>query len=98
VTCQEKHKKVALYLILRSSIYIEMMSLRFIIQLGGCLHHIDPIELKDTTDTTISVSYLDLCLENDSDGDLRKKLYDKIYNFKFPIVDFPVIYIAISHL
>ena len=49
-----------------------------------------PIEFekKDTTDADISVSYLDLHLEIDSEGRLRTKLYDKGDDFNFPIVNF----------
>ena len=35
------------------------------------------LEIKDTTDTDISDSYLDLHLEFDSEGRLRTKLYGK---------------------
>ena len=35
------------------------------------------LEIKDTTDTDRSASYLDLHLEIDSEGRLRMKLYDK---------------------
>jgi hypothetical protein len=35
------------------------------------------LEIKDTTDTDKSASYLDLILEIDSEGRLRTKLYDK---------------------
>jgi hypothetical protein len=46
---------------------------------GDFLDRIYPIELeiKDTTDTDRSASYLDLHLEIDSEGRLRTKLYDK---------------------
>ena len=39
----------------------------------------------------MSASYLDLYLnlEIDSKGQLRTKLYDKIDDFNFPIVNFP---------
>ena len=49
------------------------------------------LEIKDTTDTDRSASYLDLHLEIDSEGRLRTKLYDKRDNFNFPIVNFPFI-------
>jgi hypothetical protein len=57
---------------------------------GDCVDRIYPIELeiKDTTDTDRSASYLDLHLEIDS---LRTKLYDKRDDFNFPIVNFPFI-------
>jgi hypothetical protein len=55
--------------------------------------HIYPIklEVKDTTDTDRSASYLDIHLEIDSEGRLRSKLYDKRDYFNFPIVNFPFI-------
>ena len=48
-------------------------------------------EIKYTTDTDRSASYLGLHLEIDSEGWIRTKLYDKIYYFNFPIVNFPFI-------
>ena len=58
---------------------------------GDFLDRIYPIELeiKNTTDTDTSASYLDLHLEIDSEGRLRTKLYDKRHYFNFPIVNFP---------
>ena len=50
------------------------------------------LEIKDTTDTAMSTSYVDLNLEIDSEGRLRTKLYDKRDDFNFPIVNFPFIY------
>ena len=60
---------------------------------GDFVDRIYPIELeiKDTTDTDRSASYLDLHLEIDSEGRLRTKLYDKRDDFNFPIVNFPFI-------
>jgi hypothetical protein len=60
---------------------------------GDFVDRIYPIELeiKDTTDTDRSASYLDLHLEIDSEGRLRTKLYDKRVDFNFPIVYFPFI-------
>ena len=49
------------------------------------------LELKETTDTDTSASYLDLHLEIDSEGRLRTKLYVKRVDFNFPIVNFPFI-------
>jgi len=49
------------------------------------------LEIKDTTDTDRSASYLDLHLEIDSEGRLRTKLYDKGDDFNFAIVNFPFI-------
>jgi hypothetical protein len=61
---------------------------------GDFIDRIYPIELdiKDTTDTERSVSYLDLHLDIDSEGRLRTKLYDKRDDFNFPIVNFPFIW------
>jgi hypothetical protein len=58
---------------------------------GEFIDRIYPIELeiKDTTDTDRSASYLDLHLEIDSERRLRTKLYDKRDDFNFPIVNFP---------
>jgi hypothetical protein len=55
---------------------------------GAFVDRIYPIELekKDTTDTDMSASYLDLHLEIDSEDRLRTKLYDKRDDFNFPIV------------
>jgi hypothetical protein len=47
------------------------------------------LEIKDSTDTDRSASYLDLHLEIDSEWRLRTKLYDKRDYFNFPIVNFP---------
>ena len=60
---------------------------------GYFVDHIYSIELeiKDTTDTYRSASYLDLHLEIDSEGQLRTKLYDKRDDFNLPIVNFPFI-------
>jgi hypothetical protein len=49
------------------------------------------LDIKDTTVTDRSASSLDLHLEIASDGRLRTKLYDKRYDFNFPIVNFPFI-------
>jgi hypothetical protein len=43
------------------------------------------LEIKDTTDTDRSASYLDLHLEIDSGGQLRTKLYDKEMISIFPL-------------
>ena len=60
---------------------------------GDFVDRIYPMELeiKDTTDTDRSASYLDLHLEIDSEGWLRTKLYDERDNFSFPILNFPFI-------
>jgi hypothetical protein len=62
-------------------------------RLGDIVDRIYPIELeiKDTTDTDMSASYLDLHLKIDSEGQLRTKFNDKRDDFNFPIVNFPFI-------
>jgi len=59
-------------------------------RLGDFVDRIYPIELKikDITDTDRSASYLDLHLEIDSEGRLRKKLYNKRDDFNFPLWTF----------
>ena len=49
------------------------------------------LEIKDTTDTDTSASYLDLQLEIDSEGRLRTKFYVKRDDFNFPVVNFPFV-------
>ena len=44
------------------------------------------LEIKNTTDTYRSASFLDIPLEIDSEGRLRTKLYDKRDDFNFLIV------------
>ena len=64
---------------------------------GDFVDRIYPIglEIKYTTDTDRSASYLDLHLEIDSEGLLRTKLYDKRDDFNFPIRNFLLICINI---
>ena len=70
-----------------------MMSIDYIILFGDFVDRIYPIELeiKDTTDTDRSASYIDLHLQIDIEWRLRTKLYDKRDYFNFPIVNFPFI-------
>jgi hypothetical protein len=49
------------------------------------------LEIKDTTDTDRSASYLDLHLDVDSEARLRTKRYDKRNDFNLSIVNFPFI-------
>ena len=46
-------------------------------------------EIKDTTESNTSASYLDLLLSIDSDCQLRTSLYDKRDDFNFHITNFP---------
>jgi hypothetical protein len=43
-----------------------------------------PAEVKETTDTASSASFLDLYLEFDDSGQLSTKIYDKRDDFNFP--------------
>jgi hypothetical protein len=47
------------------------------------------LEVKETTDTTSSASFLDLYLEFDDSGQLSTKIYDKRDDFNFNIINFP---------
>jgi hypothetical protein len=49
------------------------------------------LEIKDTTESSTSASYLDVLLNIDADGKLTTQLYDKQDNFSFTIVNFPYI-------
>ena len=49
----------------------------------------DELEIKDTTESGRSASYLDILLNIDSDGRLTTTLYDKRDDFDFAIVNFP---------
>ena len=47
------------------------------------------LEMKDTTESNTSTSYLDLLLSIESDDELRNSLYDKRDEFNFHITNFP---------
>jgi hypothetical protein len=47
------------------------------------------LEVKETTDTASSASFLDLYLEFDDSGQISTKIYDKQDNFNFKIINFP---------
>ena len=47
------------------------------------------LEIKDTTESNTSASYLDLLLSIGRDGQLRTSLYDKRDDFNFDITNFP---------
>jgi hypothetical protein len=47
------------------------------------------LEIKETTDTASSASFLDLCLEFDDSGQLSTKIYDKRDDFNFKNINFP---------
>ena len=52
-----------------------------------CIYPIE-LEIRDTTDTNRSASYLDLHLAIDSEGWLKTKPYDNRDDYNFPIVNF----------
>ena len=62
-------------------------------RLGDCVDRIYPIELeiKDNTDKDMSTAYPDLHLEINNEGRVRMNLYNKRYDFNFPIVNIPFI-------
>ena len=47
------------------------------------------LEIKYTTESNISASYLDILLSIGRDGQLRTSLYDKRDDFSFHITHFP---------
>ena len=47
------------------------------------------LEIKETTDTASSASFLDLYLEFDASGHLSTRIYDKRDDFNFDIINFP---------
>ena len=47
------------------------------------------LEVKETTDTASSASFLDLYREFDDSGQLSTKIYDKRDDFNFKIINFP---------
>jgi hypothetical protein len=47
------------------------------------------VEIKETTDTASSASFLDLYFEFDDSGQLSTKIYDKRDDFNFKIINFP---------
>ena len=51
----------------------------------------EELEIKETTDNSISSSFLDLLLEFDNDNRLRVTIYDKRDDFNLNIVNYPFI-------
>jgi hypothetical protein len=47
------------------------------------------LEVKETTDTAASASFLDLYLEFDDSGQISTKFFDKRDDFNFKIINFP---------
>jgi hypothetical protein len=60
-----------------------------IIVLCVILHSFPELEVKETTNTASSASFLDLYLEFDDSGQLSTKIYDKRDDFNFKIINFP---------
>ena len=61
----------------------------FIFLIDRCSSPIE-LEIKDTTDTDISASYLEIYSKKK--GGVRTKHYNKRDDFNFPIVNFPFIH------
>ena len=53
------------------------------------LIYLPELEVKETTDTASSASFLDLYLEFDDSGQISTKIYDKRDDFNFKIINFP---------
>ena len=51
--------------------------------------YLPELEIKDTTESNTSASFLDLLLSIGRDGQLRSSLYDKRDDFNFHITNFP---------
>ena len=47
------------------------------------------MEVRETTHTASSASFLDICLEIDDSGQLSTKIYNKQNDFNFKIINFP---------
>ena len=56
------------------------------------LIYLDELDIKDTTESDKSASYLDILLNIDYNGRLTTSLYDKRDDFDFAIVNFPDIF------
>ena len=56
--------------------------------LGQMYMYLPELEIKDTTESNTSASYLDLLLSIGRDGQLRTSLYDKLDDFNFHITNF----------
>ena len=54
------------------------------------------LDIKNTTESNSSASYLDLLLSIGRDGQLRTSLYDKRDDFNFHITNFPFLSSNIS--
>jgi hypothetical protein len=54
------------------------------------------LEIKDTTESSTSASYLGLLLKIDTGGNLTRQISDKLDDFISPL-SISLIYVAISH-
>jgi hypothetical protein len=64
--------------------------LSIILDLQNFFHWLSSrVEIKETTDTASSASFLDVYLEYDDSGQLSTKIYDKRGDFNFKIINFP---------
>ena len=93
VACQEKRIEAAIFFNLRFRYFIDdvlsLINSRFDDFVGRVYHIV--LEIKDTTDTARSPSYLDIRLKTDNEGRLRTKFYDNRDDLNFPILKFPFI-------
>ena len=55
------------------------------------------LEIKETTESDSSASYLDIFLKYDTNGHLSTRLYDKRDDFNFSIINFPYLDSNIPH-
>jgi hypothetical protein len=53
------------------------------------LIYLPELEVKETTYTSSSASFLDLYLESEDSGQISTKIYDKRDDFNFKIINFP---------
>ena len=72
-----------LTLILKAELHSHILRQRLITKLVYSIE----LEIKYTTDTTRSASYIDVHLEMDSECWLRTNIYDRIDYLNFPIVN-----------
>ena len=102
VTPQEKAKKTTWetettgkkqHLISTSHIEVSMTYCQSIIQIENYLGRMYPaeLEIKDTTESKTSTSYLDFLLSMGRDSQLRTSLYDKRDDFNVRITNFPLL-------
>ena len=59
--------------------------------------YLSELEIKDTTESSISASYLDTLVNRDINGKLTTQLYDKQDDFSFSIVNFPYLCSSLTY-